>query len=325
MNKKKVFTIILNWNGLKDTIDCIRSLEKVTYQAHTIIIIDNASTDNSVDEINSQFPSYTLLKNQSNLGFAEGNNVGIRYALDNGADYVFLLNNDTTVAPDLLDQLVNAAQQNPDTGVFGAILLYMDKPDTVWFAGAQWNAKTLTFDYPYQDQKLPDNLNLATDYACGAALFFRAEVARSIGLLDARFFLVWEESDWCLRATRAGYGCKLVSSAYVWHKVGASFDGESSPLRQYFSYRNRLLWAEKNLSLKDLLRLIKNSLRAFSLEFTISQSDNAPLIKRLAWSINDWKNTWFSASLRAKRRGIIDYFFRKFGDCPDNIRALNKT
>jgi GT2 family glycosyltransferase len=141
--------------------------------------------------------------------------------------------------------------------------------------------------------------------------------------LDARFFLVWEESDWCLRASRAGYECKLILSAYVWHKVGASFDGESSPLRQYFSYRNRLLWAEKNLSLKDLLHLIKDSLSAFCPKFAISKSENAHLIKRLVWSINDWKNTWFSNVLRAKRRGIMDYFFRNFGDCPESIRALN--
>jgi len=265
----------------------------------------------------------TLIETGQNLGYAEGNNVGIRYALEQHADYVLLLNNDTTVAPDFLEQLVLAAQQHPDTGVFGATLFYMDKPGIVWFAGAKWNFQTLSFDYPYQDQKLPENINTETDYACGAALFFRADVAQSIGLLDARFFLVWEESDWCLRATRADYGCIMVPSAYVWHKVGASFDGESSPLRQYFSYRNRLLWAEKNLSKKDLLHLIKNSFRAFYPKFTVSKTVDAPLIKRFIWAINEWKVSWFSPILRAKRRGIIDYMFRNFGDCPESIRKLN--
>lgn len=325
MINPEIFIIVLNWNGKSDTLVCLNSLQSLQYSHYKIIIVDNGSTDGSVQEIQTSFPDINIIETDQNLGYAEGNNIGIRHALEHHADFVLLLNNDTTVAPDLLDQLINAAQQNLDAGVFGATLLYMDKPDTVWFAGAQWNPKTLTFDYPYQDQKLPDNLNISTDYACGAALFFRAEVARSIGLLDARFFLVWEESDWCLRATRAGYKCTLVPSAYVWHKVGASFDGESSPLRQYFSYRNRLLWAEKNLSLKDLLRLIKDSYKAFCPKFTISQSENAPLIKRLVWSINGWKNNWFSASLRAKRRGIIDYFLRRFGDCPENIRTLNVT
>ena len=326
MINPEIFIIILNWNGKSDTLVCLNSIQSLQYLYHKIIIVDNGSTDGSVHEIRALHPKMTIIETGQNLGYAEGNNVGIRYALEHDADYILLLNNDTTVAPDLLDQLVNAAQKDPDAGVFGATLLYMDKPDTVWFAGAQWNAQTLTFDYPYQDQPLPDNLSSATDYACGAALFFRAEVARSIGLLDARFFLSWEESDWCVRARLAGYGCKLVPSAYVWHKVGASFDGgENSPLRQYFIYRNRLLWAEKNLSLKDLLYLIKYSFSAFCPKFTLSQSENAPLIKRFFWSIYGWKSMWLSASLRSKRRGITDYFLRKFGDCPTTIRVLNKS
>jgi GT2 family glycosyltransferase len=325
MINPEIFIIILNWNGKSDTLVCLNSIQSLQYLYYKIIIVDNGSTDSSAHEIRALYPEMAIIETGQNLGYAEGNNVGIRYALEHDADYILLLNNDTTVAPDLLDQLVNAAQKDPDAGVFGATLLYMDKPDTVWFAGAQWNAQTLTFDYPYQDQPLPDNLSSATDYACGAALFFRAEVARSIGLLDARFFLVWEESDWCLKATRAGYRCKLAPSAYVWHKVGASFDGESSPLRQYFSYRNRLLWAEKNLSLKDLLHLIKDSFMLFCPLFIISPSENTPFIKRLVWAIIGWKNAWFSPILRAKRRGIMDYFFRNFGDCPESIRALNGT
>lgn len=325
MNLPSVSIIILNWNGISDTLTCLNSLAALSYPNFNVIVVDNGSTDDSVlhlDKYNA-INSLVLLKTGSNLGYAEGNNVGIRYALEHQADYVMLLNNDTRVAPDLIDQLTNAAQQNPNAGIFGATLFYMDNPDVVWFAGAQWNAQNLTFDYPYQDQKFPNHLNSQTDYACGAALFFRGEIARSIGLLDARFFLVWEESDWCLRATHAGYDCIMVPTAHVWHKVGASFEGESSPLRQYFSYRNRLLWAEKNLSFKELLRLINDSSRAFFPKFHISKSQHAPLIKRLIWSMNDYKNIWFSAPLQAKRRGILDYFFRNFGNCPESIRALN--
>ena len=198
MINPEIFIIILNWNGKSDTLVCLNSIQSLQYLYYKIIIVDNGSTDGSVHEIRALHPKMTIIETGQNLGYAEGNNVGIRYALEHDADYILLLNNDTTVAPDLLDQLVNAAQKDPDAGVFGATLLYMDKPDTVWFAGAQWNAQTLTFDYPYQDQPLPDNLSSATDYACGAALFFRAEVARSIGLLDARFFRVFERFR-CLR------------------------------------------------------------------------------------------------------------------------------
>lgn len=321
----KVSIIILNWNGKADTLACLNSLQKSTYSNQDIIVVDNGSGDDSVEQITSLYPSVILLETGENLGYAEGNNVGIRYALEHHADYILLLNNDTVVAPDFLDQLVNAAEQNTAVGVFAATLFYMDQPETVWFAGAQWNAKTLAFDYPYQDEKLPAHITTHTDYACGAALFFRADVAHTIGLLDARFFLVWEESDWCLRARRSGYGCQLVPSAYVWHKVGASFAGESSPLRQYFSYRNRLLWAEKNLSLIDLARLIADSCPAFLPKFTLSQAEAVPLIKRVVWSIHDWQKNWCSTLLQAKRRGIIDYVLRRFGDCPDSIRVLNKS
>jgi len=328
MNMQKspdISIVLLNWNGMEDTLACLDSLRSLTFTNYNIIVVDNGSTDGSVHEIKTNFPDLTVIETGQNLGYAEGNNVGIRYALEHDAEFIFLLNNDTIVAPDVLDQLANAALQNPDAGVFGATLFYMDKPDTVWFAGAQWNAQKLVFDFPYQDQTLPNNINTATDYACGAALFFRAEVAHSIGLLDARFFLVWEESDWCLRATRAGYGCKQVPTAYVWHKVGASFSGESSPLRQYFSFRNRLLWAEKNLSLKDLVLLIDDSCRSFCPTFILSKSERDSFIKRLVWATKDWKNTWFSSALRAKRRGVMDYFLRSFGDCPKSIRALNNT
>ena len=324
-NAISIYIVIRNWNGKLDTLICLNSLQGLQYSHYKIIVVDNGSSDGSVHQIKTNFPDLTVIETGQNLGYAEGNNVGIRYALEHDAEFILLLNNDTIVAPDVLDQLANAALQNPEAGVFGATLFYMDKPDTVWFAGAQWNAKTLKFDYPYQDQALPANQSTETDYACGAALFFRAEVARSIGLLDARFFLVWEESDWCLRATRAGYGCKQVPTAYVWHKVGASFAGESSPLRQYFNYRNRLLWAEKNLSLKDFIFLIDDSCRSFCPKLILSKSERDPFIKRLVWAINDWKNTWFSSVLRAKRRGVMDYFLRSFGDCPESIRALNNT
>ncbi|MBS3955286.1 MAG: glycosyltransferase family 2 protein [Methylomicrobium sp.] len=325
MNQPFVIIVILNWNGIEDTLACLDSIIKLTYPNFHVMVVDNGSTDDSLVRLDMYHPCYpiTLLKTGVNLGYAEGNNVGIRYALQKDADFILLLNNDTIVAPDFLDHLTLAAKQNPATGVFGATLFYMDKPDIVWFAGAKWNSQTLTFDYPYKGQKLPEVIDRVTDYACGAALFFRAQVAQSVGLLDARFFLVWEESDWCLRAVRAGYGCMMVPSSYVWHKVGASFESESSPLREYFSYRNRLLWAEKNLSKKDLLHLIKDSFRAFYPKFRATKIENIPYAKSLVWAINEWKITWFSPVLQAKRTGLIDYLFRNFGDCPDSIRELN--
>lgn len=323
-NDPKIAVIILNWNGKVDTLECLNSLHTVSYKNYQVVIVDNGSIDASASTFKANYPALTVIETGQNLGYAEGNNVGIRYALESGADYILLLNNDTTVAPDFLDQLGLAAQQNTKSGVFGAVLLYMNQPDTIWFAGARWNNETLAFDYPAQDQKLPSAIETETDYACGAALFFSVDVVHAIGLLDPRFFLSWEESDWCFRARSAGFPCKMVPNAYVWHKIGTSFGGETSPLREYFIARNRLLWAEKNLAPKDLIRQIFNSLNAFFPKFCVSRSVNEPFLKRLLWSVYGWKQTWLSLSLQAKRRGIIDYFLRNFGNCPESIRELNK-
>jgi len=250
MNTKKVFTIILNWNGLKDTIECIRSLEKVTYQAHTIIIIDNASADNSVNEINRQFPSYTLLINKLNLGFAEGNNVGIRYALDNGADYIFLLNNDTTVAPDIIDNLIASAQQHPKAGLLNPKIYFYNDPDRIWSAGGYWDDKAKYFEQFGEgelDKGQYDTVK-PIEFAIGCAMFIPRAAIEKVGLLDKTFFLNYEEIDYCFRIKHAGLEVLYIPEAKVWHKISASFGGESSPLKVYYTFRNRLLWAKKHLS-----------------------------------------------------------------------------
>lgn len=317
-----IYTIILNWNGKSDTLLCLESLQSIKFERNNIIVVDNGSTDNSINEIKKHYPSVTILDTGLNLGYAEGNNVGIRYAINHQADYILLLNNDTIVSPDLFDNLLITADKQPTVGIFGALIFYMHNPDIVWFAGAHWNKDRFSFDFPGQDKALTNNLSFYTDYACGAALFFRTEVVKTIGYLDNRFFLVWEESDWCLRAKRAGYECRIVPNAHVWHKVGASFEGESSPLRQYFSYRNRLLWAEKNLLRKDLIRILRTSISDCIPNFSLSSNLQIPAFKRFIWAINSWYKTWQLPSLRAKRRGIIDYLFRNFGNCPDYIRLL---
>ncbi|MGY6274689.1 glycosyltransferase family 2 protein [Methylomonas sp. MgM2] len=326
MLNPSISIIILNWNGINDTLVCLNCLKKFNYPNFDVIVVDNGSTDNSLTSLNDYNPPYpfTVIPTGRNLGYAGGNNIGIRHAIKRKADFIFLLNNDTIVAPNILEELVYSAHNNPATGIFGALIFYMNKPDIIWFAGAHWNKHTLAFDYPYQNETVPSNIESNTDYACGAAFFFRAEVTDSIGLLDERFFLVYEESDWCRRAINAGFECMLVSTAHVWHKIGASFETENSPLRQYFSFRNRLLWAEKNLSRPDWFRILASSFKPFLPKFHFSSCENRNFIKRLFWATVSYNKTWFSPVLRARRRGILDYLLRNFGDCPDMIRNLNK-
>jgi GT2 family glycosyltransferase len=163
-----------------------------------------------------------------------------------GADFVLVLNNDTTVDSMLLDELLAAADRYPDAGCFGPWIFYMHDPERLWFTRSDWSSELSAFTAPGKGSlasELPRE-TVGTDYVCGAAIFLREAVARQIGLLDERFFLVYEDSDWCFRAARR---IRCVSVPRVWHKVGTSFGtAEASPLRTYFSTRNKLLWAEKN-------------------------------------------------------------------------------
>ena len=260
-----VWIVVLNWNGLTDTRACLESLRQLNYADHRIIVVDNGSTDGSVDALRSaeSLLSIEILEAGGNLGYAGGNNVGIRYALDRGADFILILNNDTTVDAMLLDELVSAAERHPEAGCFGPWIFYMHDPDRLWFTRSAWEPAVSAFTAPGKGRlasELPSETT-STEYVCGAALFFRASVARQIGLFDERFFLVYEDSDWCFRARRAGFGCVTVPLARVWHKIGTSFGSEASPLRTYFSVRNKLLWAEKNVSRREWWRILRVALR----------------------------------------------------------------
>ncbi|MEQ1600159.1 MAG: glycosyltransferase family 2 protein [Methylophilaceae bacterium] len=324
--------VVLNWNGADDTLACLDSLAALTYSKFSVILVDNGSTDDSLIRLRAHNSSYplTLLENGKNLGYAEGNNVGTRYALEHDANFVLLLNNDTTVAPDLLEQLIDSAQRNPDAGVFSARVMYFDNPDTVWFDGAVWNETSRQLEWPGQGENEEDLsiIDHDTDYASGAALFFRAEVARQIGLLDEKFFLVWEEVDWCFRARKAGWRNVVVPAARVWHKIGVSFGSESSPLRTYFSTRNKLLWFSRHTSFFVRLQLWVSSLQSLIPIFSISTDFNFSFTRRLVWAVQDYVRSWLGRGNRlqylTKRRAIMDYLFGRLGDCPDVVRIWSK-
>jgi len=333
MSPPLVSIVVLNWNGSSDTLACLDSLAALTYPNFNVIVVDNGSIDDSLDKLGAYSSPYplVLLQTGRNLGYAGGNNVGTRHALEHGADFVLVLNNDTTVATDLLEQLMDAARRNPDAGVFSARVMYFDNPEIVWFDGACWNASALQLEWPGQGVSEVElgTIDHDTDYACGAALFFRAEVARQIGLLDEVFFLVWEEVDWSFRARRAGWRCLVVPAARIWHKIGVSFGSESSPLRMYFSIRNELLWFSRHAPMSARLRLWTKNLRRLIPKFHVSANPGVSFGKRFVWAIQDYGQTWLGRGERleylAARRAIVDYVHRRFGDCPDEVRAWSRA
>lgn len=322
----RISVVILNWNGRDDTLACLDSVSRIEYPSFDVIVADNGSDDGSVSAVREQFPGAHIIENGANLGFAGGNNPAISYALTSGADFILLLNNDTVVDRSILAAFVDAAARMPHAGIFGAKIYYFTKKNTLWYAGGWWNQRDLRFgDFGANeiDYGQFDEIS-TTDWVIGCALFARAEVFKNIGLLEEKFFLNYEEIDFCFRARRAGYDCAYTPFARLWHKVSASFGGDDSPLKIYFNERNRLLWAQRNMSFSIQLRMY---LRATCVLLTRMLR---PLLGKTISGQRKIKTWWWAIVAeyrnplnRALAQGYIDFWLRRFGDCPDSIRSLN--
>lgn len=320
-----VTLVILNWNGRDDTLACLNSVAQIDYPNYAVVVADNGSSDGSVDAIRIACPSVRIIENRTNLGFAAGNNSAIENALNSGADFVFLLNNDTVVDPGVVSAFVDAADQMPIGGVFGAKIYYYDNKETLWYAGGYWDSRTLSFnEYGAGeiDQGQFDVLE-ETEWVIGCAMFVRAEVFRTIGLLEPSFFLNNEEIDFCSRAKRAGFSSVYVPGARLWHKVSVSFGGEDSPLKEYFSARNRLLWARRNATLGLRVRIYLDSTRALLRRFTRPMGHSA--VAR-PFSLRSWwwnvRSAFLDPRSRSAAMGFRDFWLGRFGDCPDAVRDL---
>jgi len=243
MKSPRVAVIVLNWNGRDDTLACLESLRQLDYPNYEVIVVDNGSTDGSVKAVRASFPGMTILETGANLGFAEGNNVGLRHALTHGADYVLLLNNDTEVAADFISLLVDAVEVTPRAGVAGPTIYYFDRPATIWSAGGaiDWQrGDTQMIGLDEVDEGQYDAIR-EVDFVTGCALLTRREVIEEAGMLDPRFFMYYEEAEWCVRAARAGYKILHVPQTHVWHKITPAQQA-TSPRIHYYMTRNRMLF-----------------------------------------------------------------------------------
>ena len=244
----KVFVVVLNWRRSTDTIDCVQSLLGTAYQRVEIVIVDNASGDGSVARLTAAFSKIPVIENSENLGYAGGNNIGIRYALEHGADYVLLLNNDTIVDRNVVQDLVAAAESDGGVGIVGPKIYDYHEPETIWFAGAMidWS----TGESPHiglgeRDRGQYEG-RVEVDRLTGCAMMVRREVFERVGVLDPSFFLYYEDVDFCLRARSAGYQIVCARNAKVWHKVSSSTKANrASALHRYYHTRNRLMLLRK--------------------------------------------------------------------------------
>lgn len=239
----RVAVVVLNWNGWPDTLRCLDSLAGLTYPACRVLVVDNGSTDGSPTILRAHRPDLDLLALDRNLGFAGAVNRGARRALADGAELVWLLNNDTVVAADALSRLVAAAREHPQAGLFGCDLRPLDRPErpAPVVRGFDWLRGRVRMPARTQAEPGAEPVDLVS--AC--AVLVRAEVFERVGPFDERYFLYFEDVDWALRARRAGFGCRLVHGAVVRHRGSAAARGDPRAPRAAFYYyhtRNNVLF-----------------------------------------------------------------------------------
>jgi len=240
--------VVLNWNGGDDTLEALASLEDVP-----TVCVDNGSTDGSVARIEAAYPDVELLRTGANLGFAGGNNAGIRRALERGADWVLLLNNDAVAEPGLVEALARAAAARPDAGLLACKLLSGDGRE-VQYAGARFNAR---LGYSGRVDTAGPREPRDTGRADGAALAVSRAAAERAGLLDDQLFMYVEDVDWSLRIRRAGFAVVLVPDARVRHKGSGSTGGRASTTNLYYDTRNTIVVAERYARLPRGLRALR--------------------------------------------------------------------
>jgi GT2 family glycosyltransferase len=246
----KVSVVVLNLNGYGDTRDCLESLKRVTYSNFDVIMVDNGSSDDSARRLSLEFPAVRILRSQRNLGFAGGNNLAIGDALQDGADYVLLLNNDTVVDPCFLSVMIEVGETEPMIGLIGPKIYYASNPKRIWYAGGRVNydgCRHLGMDE--LDDETRFSRTEETGFISGCALLVKSVVLREVGLLDEKLFAYHEDTDFCLRACKAGYRCVFVGKALVWHKVSRT-SGPESAFTLYLSTRNQLACVANHIALR---------------------------------------------------------------------------
>lgn len=299
MSNPRVAIIILNWNRWKDTVECLESVYQNNYSSFEVILVDNGSIDNSLDNIKqyckgnltaeSKYVTYLpdnkpieyidferqklgimeykiqltvkgnpgrlfVIKNECNLGYAEGVNTGIKFAVGSlNADYLLLLNNDIVVDSEFLIELLSLAETDIRYGFVGPKIYYYDyhgRDDVINFAGGRVN---LWLGLPWHlgadkidNGKFDEEKNV--DYIEGSCLLVKKDMIDEIGLLNPEYFAYWEEADWCFRARKNGWQVMYEPKAKIWHRVSASSGGKLNPLPVYYMTRNNFIFMKLNAS-----------------------------------------------------------------------------
>ena len=293
----RVTVIILHWNGKEDTLSCLSSLKEQTVPLD-LVVVDNGSEDGSEAAIHQAYPEITVLQTGLNLGYTGGNNAGIRHALATGATHLFVINNDIMLAPDCVAALVADSVAHPNAAAIAPKSLYQSQPDTIYFAGGQLLKTGSAVHVGLGQPDGPDYDRAGcTDWITGCALLVTRQAFERIGLFDNRYFLLFEDVDWSLRAREAGMPLRYVPTARLWHAGSKTFGGKRGKAYQYYFARNGLLLLEQHSSLlllvpRAILFLWESWARVYRLGRTPQEQTEL---------------------FRATILGIKDYLRRRFG------------
>jgi GT2 family glycosyltransferase len=291
-----VISVVLNSNRRQDTLECLASLAKTTYSNHKVIVLDNHSVDGSVEAIRLAYPQVQSIELQDNLGYAGNNNVGIRAALDQGADWVFVLNEDTVLAPDCITHLVAVSESDSRIGMVGPMVYHYDEPDVIQSAGGllgpYWESIHIAKNEVDTGQVNEPHL---VEWISGCGLMIRRDTVEQVGLIDVRYFYYWEETEWCLRAGKVGWRIMHVPAARMWHK-GVQRNYSPKPSVTYYSTRNHLLTlAKHHAPLKAWLFTWIQILRTIT-----------------SWTVKPkWR--YMHEHRNAMWRGLVDFLHRRWG------------
>ncbi len=294
--------IVLSWNGREDTLRCLESLTCVEHPRLGIVCVDNGSSDGSQQAVRERFPHVTLIEAGANLGYSGGNNLGIRHAMERGARWIALVNNDATVAPDFVAGFEAAARERPGAGILAGKVYFADRPSTIWFAG-QRVSELLGYSgrprgYGREDGPRYERV-VATDRAVGALMAISRDAVDAAGLLDDELFAYVEDVDWALRVRDAGFEIVFAPRARAWHGVSASTGGEKASTHTlYYGVRNTVTVLER----RRPLGVAGTALRRASILATFSLHALTRANRR--------------AALRAVRDGFFDARATRLGQRP---------
>jgi GT2 family glycosyltransferase len=284
----RIGIVLLTTNAVADTTSCIDSLRKITYSNYVIIVADNASTDGTEERLRTGCPDVEFIQLGRNAGFAAGNNVGIRKALERGSEYVLLLNNDTIVEPNFLEPLVAALEQDPAAACSTGTVCFFPETGHLWYAGGDlvwWRASGFARHYNGPVTRVAGEKTQPVTFVSGCLMLVRRSIFEQLGLLEEKTFLYCEDTEFSLRVASAGHTMLYVPESKIYHKTEHR---NQTPFSLYYVVRNRLLVAD--LGLNGMKRVIA---KAYLIGTT--------LVKMVVWRVR--RGDLFQAA----KMGLDDY------------------